>query len=66
VALVWLGIDPKKASATTAFIVVFASLSGFFGHAAMGLENAWESTRLKENAVSCGEARTNWYSSLKR
>jgi len=35
-ALVWLGIDPKKASATTAFIVVFSSLSGFFGHAAMG------------------------------
>ncbi|MHB8845137.1 MAG: sulfite exporter TauE/SafE family protein [Nitrospirota bacterium] len=35
-ALVWLGIDPKKASATTAFIVVFASLSGFFGHAATG------------------------------
>ncbi len=33
-ALVWLGIDPKKASATTAFVVVFASLSGFFGHAA--------------------------------
>ncbi|MDA8100429.1 MAG: sulfite exporter TauE/SafE family protein [Nitrospiraceae bacterium] len=35
-ALVWLGVDPKKASATTAFIVVFASLSGFFGHAATG------------------------------
>lgn len=35
-ALVWLGVDPKKASATTAFIVVFSSLSGFFGHAAMG------------------------------
>jgi len=33
-ALVWLGFDPKKASATTAFIVVFSSLSGFFGHAA--------------------------------
>jgi uncharacterized protein len=32
--LVWLGVDPKKASATTAFIVVFASLSGFFGHMA--------------------------------
>ncbi len=32
--LVWLGFDPKKASATTAFIVVFSSLSGFFGHAA--------------------------------
>ncbi len=38
-ALVWLGFDPKKASATTAFIVVFASLSGFFGHAATGSIN---------------------------
>ena len=38
-ALVWLGIDPKKASATTAFIVVFSSLSGFFGHAALGSIN---------------------------
>lgn len=35
-ALVWLGFDPKRASATTAFIVVFSSLSGFFGHATMG------------------------------
>jgi uncharacterized membrane protein YfcA len=35
-ALVWLGFDPKNASATTAFIVVFASLSGFFGHATFG------------------------------
>lgn len=40
-ALVWLGFDPKKASATTAFIVVFASLSGFFGHAATGSVN-WD------------------------
>jgi uncharacterized protein len=37
--LVWLGFDPKKASATTAFIVVFSSLSGFFGHAALGKIN---------------------------
>lgn len=37
--LVWLGFDPKKASATTAFIVVFSSLSGFFGHAVMGSIN---------------------------
>ncbi len=37
--LVWLGVDPKKASATTAYIVVFASLSGFFGHAATGAVN---------------------------
>lgn len=35
-ALIWLGFGPKNASATTAFIVVFASLSGFFGHAALG------------------------------
>lgn len=38
-ALIWLGIDPKKASATTSFIVIFSSLSGFFGHAAIGSVN---------------------------
>jgi len=37
--LVWLGFDPKKASATTAFIVIFSSLSGFLGHAAGGTIN---------------------------
>ncbi len=34
--LVWLGIDPKKASATTSFIVIFSSFSGFLGHASVG------------------------------
>jgi len=34
--LVWLGFDPKKASATTAFIVIFSSFSGFLGHATLG------------------------------
>ena len=34
--LVWLGFDPKKASATTAFVVIFSSLSGFLGHATTG------------------------------
>ncbi len=34
--LVWLGINPKKASATTSFIVIFSSLSGFLGHATTG------------------------------
>jgi uncharacterized protein len=38
-AFVWLGFDPKRASATTTFIVVFSSLSGFFGHAAIGNVN---------------------------
>ncbi len=34
--LVWLGYDPKKASATTSFIVIFSSFSGFLGHASVG------------------------------
>jgi len=34
--LVWLGVDPKNASATTSFIVIFSSLSGFLGHATLG------------------------------
>lgn len=34
--LVWLGYDPKKASATTSFIVIFSSFSGFLGHASIG------------------------------
>jgi len=35
-ALVGLGFDPKKASATTSFIVIFSSLSGFLGKATIG------------------------------
>jgi uncharacterized membrane protein YfcA len=35
-ALVWLGFDPKKASATTSFIVIFSSFSGFLGHISVG------------------------------
>lgn len=34
--LVWLGINPKKASATTSFIVIFLSFAGFLGHATVG------------------------------
>lgn len=34
-ALVWLGIDPKRASATSSFAVIFASLAGFLGHATL-------------------------------
>jgi len=34
--LVWLGFEPKKASATTSFIVIFSSFSGFIGHATFG------------------------------
>jgi len=39
--LVWLGFNPKKASATTAFIVIFSSLSGFLGHVSLGNINLW-------------------------
>lgn len=35
-ALVWLGFDPKKASATTSFIVIFSSFAGFLGHISLG------------------------------
>lgn len=31
-ALVGFGFDPKKASASTSFVVIFASLTGFLGH----------------------------------
>jgi uncharacterized membrane protein YfcA len=34
--LVWLGFNPKKAAATTAFIVIFSSFSGFLGHVSLG------------------------------
>jgi len=34
-ALVALGLEPKKASATTSIVVVFASLSGFLAHASL-------------------------------
>lgn len=34
-ALVALGFDPKKASASTSFVVIFASPSGFLGHATL-------------------------------
>ena len=34
-ALVALGFDPKKASATTSFVVIFSSLTGFLGHVSM-------------------------------
>lgn len=35
-ALVWLGIQPKRASATTSFVVLFSSLSGFLGRVSLG------------------------------
>ncbi len=34
--LVWLGINPKKASGTTSFIIIFLSFAGFLGHISTG------------------------------
>ena len=34
-ALVWLGLDAKRAAGTTAFVVVFASFTGFLGQASV-------------------------------
>lgn len=34
--LVWSGVEPKRAAATTAFVVVFSSLSGFLGCISFG------------------------------
>ena len=34
--LIYLGFNPKNASATTAFIVIFSSFSGFLGYASLG------------------------------
>lgn len=37
--LIWIGIDPRKASATSGFIVIFSSLAAFISHAALGNVN---------------------------
>lgn len=37
----WLGLDAKVAAGTTAFVVVFSSLSGFLGHATMTGLDPW-------------------------
>jgi uncharacterized membrane protein YfcA len=38
-ALIWLGIPPKNASATTSLIVMFSSFAGFAGHVSVGSLN---------------------------
>jgi uncharacterized membrane protein YfcA len=58
-ALIWLGFDPKNASATTGFIVVFASLSGFFGHAAIGNIN-WNLLALSAIGSIVGALVGSW------
>jgi uncharacterized membrane protein YfcA len=39
--LMFLGFNAKNAAATTAFIVIFSSLSGFLAHVSLGNINLW-------------------------
>ena len=39
--LTWMGLAPKVAVGTTSLVVVFSSLSGFFGHVALGGVDPW-------------------------
>jgi len=57
--LVWLGFDSKRAAATTAFIVIFSSLSGFFGHAAIGHIN-WQLLLLSAVGSVAGAIAGSW------
>ncbi|MBN1363446.1 MAG: sulfite exporter TauE/SafE family protein [Syntrophaceae bacterium] len=50
--LVWLGFNPKKASATTAFIVIFSSFGGFLGHATTGNIHIWLLTLCAVGSIS--------------
>ena len=38
-ALIWIGFDPRKAAATSGFIVIFSSLAAFWGHVLLGNVN---------------------------
>lgn len=57
--LVWLGFDPKRASATTSFIVIFSSFSGFLGHATLGSIN-WHLLALTAVGSAGGAVLGSW------
>ena len=54
-ALVALGFEPKKASASTSFVVIFSSLTGFLGHMSLAGMNytllGWTATGSAAGAV---------------
>ncbi len=57
--LVLLGVDPKKASGTTSFIVIFSSAAGFIGHASLaGVQWSWLGTMAVASAA--GAALGSW------
>jgi hypothetical protein len=59
-ALVALGFDPKKASATTSFVVIFSSLTGFLGHLSLsGMDYGLLGWTVAGSAG--GAARGSWW-----
>ena len=57
--LVFIGLGPKKASATTAFIVIFLSFAGFLGHASTGLAG-WDLTAVTALGAALGAMVGAW------
>ena len=57
--LVWLGFNPKKASATTSFVVIFSSLAGFLGHATLGHMD-WQLLGLTALGSAAGAVLGSW------
>jgi uncharacterized membrane protein YfcA len=57
--LVWLGFNPKKASATTSFVVIFFSFAGFLGHATVGAIS-WELLGLTAVGSAAGALVGSW------
>jgi len=62
--LVWLGFNPKQASATTSFVVIFSSLAGFFGHATLG-HVEWSLLGLTAVASALGAVAGAWLMSAR-
>ena len=57
--LVLIGLSPKHAAATTAFIVIFLSFAGFLGHASTGLAE-WKLTTIAAGCAAGGAIFGAW------
>jgi len=62
--LVWLGFNPKKASATTSFVVIFSSFAGFLGHATLG-QMSWTLLGLTAIGSAAGAILGAWLMTAK-
>lgn len=57
--LILIGLGPKKASATTAFIVIFLCFAGFLGHASTGIAE-WKLTIVTATCAVAGAMAGAW------